>query len=251
MHWREEYPDCGKLNQSPINIPPPSDLIFDPSVKDLEFEGFNTPEVYKLELLNNGHTAIAKVFSDSIFVSGAGLSNGHVFKTEQFHFHWAEDSNSGSEHLVTGKSYPLEAHIVSFNTKYQSLYEAVDKKDGLAVIAVFFEATEEDNYKLIPLTEALGKITNTGEKCAIDNFAFASLLPQNRSCFYRYTGSLTTPGCYESVTWTIFSQTIAISEQQLNIFRSLNQQGNRKIGFNDRPVQDLHGRRVYTTCLLP
>jgi len=39
-------------------------------------------------------------------VSGGGLSG--TYKLAQFHFHWGKTDNKGSEHLVDGKSYPLE-----------------------------------------------------------------------------------------------------------------------------------------------
>jgi hypothetical protein len=33
--------------------------------------------------------------------------------------------------------------------------------------------------------------------------------------FFRYQGSLTTPGCYEAVTWTVFETPILISDRQV------------------------------------
>ncbi len=40
------------------------------------------------------------------------------------------------------------------------------------------------------------------------------LLPRKKT-FYRYAGSLTTPGCQEVVTWTVFSNVVEISESQV------------------------------------
>lgn len=41
------------------------------------------------------------------------------------------------------------------------------------------------------------------------------LLPRDRTIFYRYHGSLTTPGCQESVIWTIMAEKLTISEQEV------------------------------------
>lgn len=42
-----------------------------------------------------------------------------------------------------------------------------------------------------------------------------NLFPNGSSLFYRYHGSLTTPGCDETVTWLIYDSTINISEAQV------------------------------------
>ena len=36
--------------------------------------------------------------------------------------------------------------------------------------------------------------------------------------FFRYEGSLTTPGCFEAVTWTVFETPLGVSRKQAMIF---------------------------------
>ena len=49
----------------------------------------------------------------------------------------------------------------------------------------------------------------------IPAFRFDSLLPANKTKYFRYSGSLTTPSCKESVTWTVFRDPVNISQYQV------------------------------------
>jgi carbonic anhydrase len=40
------------------------------------------------------------------------------------------------------------------------------------------------------------------------------LLPNDKS-FYRYNGSLTTPGCEQVVTWTVFANAVEVSDAEV------------------------------------
>lgn len=53
-------------------------------------------------------------------------------------------------------------------------------------------------------------------KARIDAQALRNFLPEDTSMYFRYNGSLTTPGCFESVIWTVFDQKQAISHRQVH-----------------------------------
>lgn len=42
-------------------------------------------------------------------------------------------------------------------------------------------------------------------------------LPRDRAGFYRYNGSLTTPGCTEGVIWTVFTNPLPVSQSQVSV----------------------------------
>lgn len=49
--------------------------------------------------------------------------------------------------------------------------------------------------------------------------SLAQLIPseQNLTSYYRYRGSLTTPGCTEAVIWTLFEKPIPLNMDQVRI----------------------------------
>ena len=100
-----------------------------------------------------------------------------------------------------------------------------------------------------------------------------NVLPEVTRSFFRYNGSLTTPGCDEDVIWTIFDTPIAISERQvsvkeyclypidvfltvydflkLNMLRRLKDDDNKPMVNNYRPVQELNDRKLFYRPVVP
>ena len=148
--------------------------------------------------------------------------------------------------MVGGLAFPLELHLVHYNSKYSSLGEAASHPDGLAVLGVLHRLSAEDNPSLQPLIEAAESLTAAGQKTELARgISVKSLLPSGgSSVFYRYSGSLTTPGCNEVVTWTVLHHTATISEHQLNLLRALTTGDSFKMGDNYRPVRPLNGRKI-------
>ena len=79
-------------------------------------------------------------------------------------------------------------------------------------------------------------------------FPVHGVLPKKRNKFYRYHGSLTTPKCNEVVVWTIFKETLEISQKQINELRQLkhgkDNEDRTAISNNYRDAQPLHDRKV-------
>lgn len=51
----------------------------------------------------------------------------------------------------------------------------------------------------------------------IPNFRLSDIIPAAKDLhsYYRYVGSMTTPGCEQAVAWTVFHKTLSISSQQV------------------------------------
>ena len=178
---------------------------------------------------------------------------------EQFHFHWGSDGKPGSEHTKRGKHYDAELHFVHYNIECgDSLSQAVANcpdpaKGAAAVLTVWIKEGGEDNHNYKSIIEGLKKITASGDKVEIEPMDMTKLMPYNLDEFYRYQGGLTTPGCDEIVTFTIFREYVKLSRRQLEQFYQLTtldgvvSPSTTPIPLVDtfRPVQPLNGRTVY------
>lgn len=92
--------------------------------------------------------------------------------------------------------YGLELHLVHHEKRFDTLTKAAIEKNGIAVLGVLFHISEENNLSLGKLLKnaesimaAVGKSENYKEELIIEDF-----LPKNRTSYFRYEGSLTTPG---------------------------------------------------------
>jgi carbonic anhydrase len=170
----------------------------------------------RFEIKNNGHTI-------ELTPASAGnrvVIDGGLYELRQFHFH------APSEHLVDGAPFAMELHLVH-----------EDIQGNLAVIGILIEAGAH-NETLGGIFETLPR-DNTGEGAAGPEITInlADLFTSNEG-MYRYEGSLTTPPCTEGVKWSILRRPIAMSPPQIDTFQALYRG-------NNRPVQNLYGRRVY------
>uniref|UniRef100_A0A8C6XXG7 Carbonic anhydrase n=1 Tax=Naja naja TaxID=35670 RepID=A0A8C6XXG7_NAJNA len=228
--WYKSYPIAQGSRQSPIDIIS-TQAMFDPSLKPLNISYGSDSS---LGISNNGHSVMVdfKDIDDKTVpaISGGPLEN--PYRLKQFHFHWGTSQKSGSEHIINGKSFPCELHLVHWNAKkYTTFGEAVAAPDGLAVIGVFLEV-------------------RTSASCILENqlsFNPSTLLPPSKK-YWTYAGSLTTPPLHESVTWIVLKEAIQISEKQMEKFRSLlfTTEEDEKIPMvnNFRPPQPLKGRVI-------
>jgi len=238
----------GEKSQSPINFN--TSKMKKATFEDFKFVGYDR-NLKNDTLVNDGHS----VKMESTYqpqVHGGGLPG--IYQFAQFHLHWGSTESQGSEHTVNDKAYPMELHLVHFKTEYgNTIGDAIKgggrSDDSLAVLGIFFQIEKEDNKALEPLMNALDEIAtkDLNTKVIMQSASLASLLPTDTKNFYRYMGSLTTPGCNEIVVWTVFKEPIGISASQMAKFRQnvkIDNDSGKKLVDNYRKVQPLNGREV-------
>jgi len=246
-HWGEHYDICAMERQSPIDFT--SEILRYDDLDAFDFSAYDNANAFDSLLLENVRTSVKVTTNNAnLFLSGGGFEENQ-YQLLQFHFHWGSDSTQGSEHTVDGAMYPLELHFVHYDPSYGSVNEALAHGDGLAVIGVIFEISEEDNPIFDPILNNIDQILYPGDNFTIPNFAMSDFIPDDTRYFYRYEGSLTTPACYEAVQWTVLNETLPISETQLAQFRTVfftpeDSEAPLPMENNYRPVQELHGRVV-------
>jgi carbonic anhydrase len=163
-------------------------------------------------IVNNGHTIQVNIAESSI------LSLGETYyRLLQFHFHHP------SEHSIGGKRFAMEVHFVHANAA-----------DALAVIGVLMVAGKANAvFSKVVSTMPGQEGPPVKADPAIDP---AGLLPVKRA-YYRYSGSLTTPPCSETVDWLVLADPISVADDDVARFAKV-------FPMNARPVQKLNRRYV-------
>ncbi|XP_069477399.1 carbonic anhydrase 2-like [Ambystoma mexicanum] len=241
-HWHKSFPIATGDHQSPIDI----------RIKEANYDHNLEPLRIKYDestsqiIVNNGHSFNVE-FEDSedrSVVSGGALVG--MYRLKQFHFHWGNCDDHGSEHTVNGHKYAAELHLVHWNTKYSKFGEAVKHCDGLAVIGVFLKIGEA-NAALQTIIDALDLIPTQGKQAPFTGFDPSGLLPATLD-FWTYQGSLTTPPLLECIVWHVLKEPISVSHEQIAKLRCLyfNHENETACHMqnNYRPPQPLKGREV-------
>ena len=206
-----EYATCGAGKaQSPIDI---EDAVAKKSdLPPIAFDYKPSP----LKIIDNGHTIQVN------YAPGSSITvQGKQYELVQFHFH------KPSEERINGRSYDMVVHLVH-----------KDQDGNLAVVAVLLK-TGGANKLIQTLWDALPRKKDEEEVKSVEVNA-ADLLPANKSAYYTFTGSLTTPPCSEGVTWFVLKSPMVISEEEVIRFGHL-------YPMNARPTQPLNGREIRAT----
>jgi carbonic anhydrase len=91
------------------------------------------------------------------------------------------------------------------------------------------------------------QVLNPGPARVGATATYNELVPKSASYrFYNYAGSLTTPGCFETVNWIVAQEVMEVSKEQLDMLRQVKngKDDDATIAPNLRPIQALNGRVV-------
>ncbi|KAM9456592.1 carbonic anhydrase 14 isoform 2-T2 [Clarias gariepinus] len=238
--WMRSFSNCSGTSQSPIDIVT-RDVIYSPSLPAIKLEGYDLTGQPELTLQNNGHTLQLQLPKTMKIVNGFD----EIYLAAQLHFHWGTIEVPGSEHTIDNVHFPAELHVVHYNSKYTSIREAASKPDGLAVFGAFIRIGLHENENYENILSVIKDVSAEESNTKIPSFNVRHLLPNSLERFYRYTGSLTTPPCFQSVNWTIFNDTVTVSRKQLAALEKTLKAGhNQSLAENFRTPQNLHGRHV-------
>jgi len=163
--------------------------------------------------INNGHTIqVNYEDGDTLFLGET------AYELVQYHFH------NPSEHLLSGRRFPMEMHMVHRSAA-----------GALAVVGVLIQEGGH-NRAFDPVWSNLPRSRGVETHYEHVKVDVDALLPAVRTS-YRYDGSLTTPPCTEGVRWIVLTMPIELDASQIRTFTDV-------MHDNSRPVQPLNGRIV-------
>lgn len=224
---------CYGARQSPINIRN-SDMVIYRDLIDLKLWNFD--QSYNGTFSNNGHT----VRFDPAAGSPAVLFENHLgtYELQQFHFHWGDNSEKGSEHTINGEYSSGELHFVFKKTSGIST-----TGDAYAVLGVFLiESIWE------PMPNSLGELyinmpVGNNDANSVHGVRLTDFLPSSLD-YYHYEGSLTTPPCSEVVQWFVIRELLYMQSSFFVKLRSIQSSSGGSLTKNYRYLQPINGRQV-------
>uniref|UniRef100_A0A673Z8S7 Carbonic anhydrase 4-like n=1 Tax=Salmo trutta TaxID=8032 RepID=A0A673Z8S7_SALTR len=250
---------CNGSRQSPINIVSASAVV-DATLTTFTFTKYGDNYTMK-NIKNTGKTVKVKLTS-GVQIAGGALSN--AYDSLQFHLHWGNGTSvPGSEHTVDGTHYPMEVILILYLSPEVSPHSPPPPPLTLSWIDASM-AGGSFHYIAIPgnvtgspaawntLTSYLANITLKDD---IANITHAISLDEllegvDRTKYYRYLGSLTTPNCNETVVWTVFKDPIKVSQDLIDLFSTtlhIDHNSTSALMTNVfRNIQPVNGRMVTT-----
>ena len=166
-----------------------------------------------LRLTNNGRT-VAQTFDP-----GHSVNLGNMqYQLQSLQLH------NPSEHRAAGRVFPMELQLLHKSAQGHLLVIAVMVKEGPASPALSAIINKAPTQP--------GEVYESAEAISL-----TQLLPQQRT-YMRYSGSLTSPPCWENVMWVVLTEPITVPKAQIAAFA-------RILPNNVRPLAPLGRRTVF------
>ncbi|KAL5287412.1 hypothetical protein ACFFRR_008366 [Megaselia abdita] len=232
--WKTQFPLCNGSLQSPIALNSKTAVQqFFPKVLFKNY--FKLIPGKLVSLTNTNKTASLSLKKVPLKQRPMVVAKGGLFILDEIHFHWP------SEHVIDNAKASLEVHLAHRNFKYNSVYEAAEKPNGVIVVAHLYSISYKlESSLLSPITKDLLNINDPGCVTSLSkDIQFGNIFPLKKQ-FFRYSGSLTTPKCNEHVNWIVYSNFEYVSTEDMQRFHQLELNNHR----NDREIQELNGRKV-------
>lgn len=202
------YTKPGRPQQSPIDLREP---VYAPGLSDQVDISWSRAQEVPAKTAPGSHAILMPGEQAPLTIDGKN------FEPKGIHFH------GPSEHLVNGEPYAVEMHIVHQN----------DLDGTRAVVGVFLD---DQGVSGSPADTAVSNLLDSLEHGG-GNISPGDILPEDSSGFYRYEGSLTTPGYDENVSWMVLKEPIHLSPETLSRLKE-------EQGHEAREVQDLNRRFI-------
>lgn len=111
-------------------------------------------------------------------------------------------------------------------------------------MGVLFHVSDEINPLLRNILDSAESVKDGAGKSNDIKLPFSpiELLPVDRSSYFRYEGSLTTPSCDEAVIWTVLENSVPFAMTQIERFKQIKDADGALLTHNFRQLQRLNSR---------
>eukprot|EP01065_Artemidia_motanka_P038207 TRINITY_DN47059_c0_g1_i1.p1 TRINITY_DN47059_c0_g1~~TRINITY_DN47059_c0_g1_i1.p1 ORF type:complete len:800 (+),score=290.58 TRINITY_DN47059_c0_g1_i1:58-2457(+) len=242
--------ECTGMRQSPTNLD--SESMVDGGAGFLRLWAPLDVVGEMRYLENTGHGVALNVRDRGVVMTSSSFPSNMLLHDVHFH--------TKSEHLLDGKQYVLEMHLVFVPADTEHVSHLTPAaREPYVVLAILFELESQGSpaspladfiLDKIPLIESAenGRTPVAWDTRLNRDFRTLSGIGNasvwldglDKDQYAEYEGSLTTPPCTETVQWLVNLRPRRIRESLLRRFEGML---NSREG-NSRPVQPLNGRRV-------
>ncbi|AOP31802.1 carbonic anhydrase [Volepox virus] len=197
---------------SPINIETKK-VISDTRLQSLYIK---YDDATPLTIQNTGK--IVKINFKGGHIGGGFLTND--YKLSKVQIYWGKDDDYGSNHLIDVYKYSGEINLIHWNTKYDSYEDAKEHDDGIVIICIFLQVSDNKNSHFQKIVNHLEYIRQPNSTIQFDSvFHIDAFIPKQLD-YFTYHGTTINNQSVEA-KWIIFPTPLKVHHDQISKFRTL------------------------------